>query len=62
MWGSKNKGKMTRVDTLVGEGTCVAGDLNFSGGLHVDGTVRGTVAAESAMASPSAMWTGTPFV
>lgn len=46
MWGSKNKGKMTRVDTLVGEGTCVAGDLSFSGGLHVDGTVRGNIIAE----------------
>jgi len=50
MWGSnsnKGKGKMTKVDTLVGEGTCVAGDVTFSGGLHVDGTVRGNVIAES---------------
>jgi len=47
MWGNKSKGKkMTRVDTLVGEGTCVAGDLTFSGGLHVDGTVRGNIIAE----------------
>ena len=46
MWGNKSKGKMTRVDTLVGEGTCVAGDMTFSGGLHVDGTVRGNIIAE----------------
>ncbi len=48
MWGSnsKGKGKMTKVDTLVGEGTRVAGDVTFSGGLHVDGTVCGNVIAE----------------
>lgn len=46
MWGNKGKSKMTKVDTLVGEGTCVAGDLSFSGGLHVDGTVRGNIIAE----------------
>lgn len=46
MWGNKGKSKMPRVDTLVGEGTCVAGDLSFSGGLHVDGTVRGNIIAE----------------
>jgi cytoskeletal protein CcmA (bactofilin family) len=47
MWGNNgNKRKMTKVDTLVGEGTCVAGDMTFSGGLHVDGIVRGNVIAE----------------
>ena len=46
MWGNNSKRKMTKVDTLVGEGTCVAGDMTFSGGLHVDGTVRGNVIAE----------------
>lgn len=46
MWSSKGKSKMSKVATLVGEGTCVAGDLSFSGGLHVDGTVRGNIIAE----------------
>ncbi len=49
MWGNSNgnnKRKMVKVDTLVGEGTCVAGDITFSGGLHVDGTVRGNIIAE----------------
>jgi len=46
MWGSKSKGKSSRVDTLVGEGTCVAGDVTFNGGLHVDGVVRGNIIAE----------------
>ena len=51
MWGSNNgnsgngKRKMTKVETLVGEGTCIDGDLTFSGGLHVDGTVRGNIIA-----------------
>lgn len=49
MWGnnggSSGKRKMTKVETLVGEGTCVAGDMTFSGGLHVDGTVRGNIIA-----------------
>ena len=49
MWGnngnSNGKRKMTKVETLVGEGTSVAGDITFSGGLHVDGTVRGNVIA-----------------
>jgi cytoskeletal protein CcmA (bactofilin family) len=36
---------MTKVETLVGEGTCVTGDMTFSGGLHVDGTVCGNIIA-----------------
>ena len=46
MWGSNNKRKMAKVETLVGVGTCVAGDMTFSSGLHVDGTVRGNIIAE----------------
>jgi cytoskeletal protein CcmA (bactofilin family) len=49
MWGSNgnsnSKRKTAKVETLVGEGTCVAGDVTFSGGLHVDGTVRGNIVA-----------------
>ena len=49
MWGSNgnsnSKRKTAKVETLVGEGTCVDGDVTFSGGLHVDGTVRGNIVA-----------------
>ena len=48
MWGNNSgskRSKMTKVETLVGEGTSVAGDVTFSGGLHVDGTVRGNILA-----------------
>lgn len=55
MWGNSNSGnnkrKMVKVDTLVGEGTAIAGDISFSGGLHVDGTVRGNIIAEGNDAS-----------
>lgn len=34
-----------RIDTLVGAGTRIIGDVHFSGGLHVDGHVKGNVDA-----------------
>lgn len=35
------------VDTLIGPKTTIVGDLKFSGGLHVDGTIKGSVIAET---------------
>lgn len=46
MWGNARKRKTTRIDTLIGQYTQVTGDVSFSGGLHVDGTIRGNVTAE----------------
>lgn len=45
-----NKGKTTskpqsRVDTLIGVGTRIDGNISFTGGLRVDGQVRGNVSA-----------------
>ncbi len=40
----KNLGS-TRIDTLIGQGTQIKGDLVFSGGLHVDGKIIGDVVA-----------------
>lgn len=47
---NRNKSKPAHIDTLIGAGTRVIGDVQFSGGLHVDGFVKGNVdaAAESA--------------
>ncbi|MCA1799051.1 MAG: polymer-forming cytoskeletal protein [Xanthomonadaceae bacterium] len=45
MWGGKSKRSAARIDTLVGQNTEIVGDLSFSGGLHVDGKVRGNVVA-----------------
>lgn len=32
-----------RIDCLIGAGTTVSGDVTFTGGLRVDGTVRGNI-------------------
>ena len=45
MFGRKNR-RHTVVETLVGPNTKVNGDLNFEGGCHVDGTVKGSVNAD----------------
>jgi len=41
------KHKSVRIDTLVGQHTEIQGDIRFSGGLHVDGTIKGNVIAET---------------
>ena len=47
MWGgSSKKFKSARVDTLVGHNAEVNGDVVYSGGLHVDGKVKGNVVAD----------------
>lgn len=46
MWGNNRKRKTTRIDTLIGQQTEVLGDIKFSGGLHIDGTIKGNVIAE----------------
>lgn len=46
MFGKKKGFKAARIDTLVGQGTRITGDVVFSGGLHVDGTITGNVMAE----------------
>jgi cytoskeletal protein CcmA (bactofilin family) len=43
--GKKGKAVSARVDTIVGQQTRVDGDLTFTGGLHIDGRVRGNVIA-----------------
>jgi cytoskeletal protein CcmA (bactofilin family) len=45
MFGRKQR-RHTVVDTLIGSSTKVSGDLNFEGGCHVDGTVKGNVSAD----------------
>lgn len=45
MFGRKKRHHFV-VDTLVGSNSRVSGDLQFVGGCHVDGTVKGNVAAD----------------
>jgi cytoskeletal protein CcmA (bactofilin family) len=46
MFGVGKKSASGRVDTIIGEGTHLRGDVHFSGGLHVDGKITGNVIAE----------------
>jgi cytoskeletal protein CcmA (bactofilin family) len=45
MFGKKRRNNGV-IQTLIGEGTCVKGDLRFDGGCHIDGVVHGNVIAE----------------
>jgi cytoskeletal protein CcmA (bactofilin family) len=42
--GNRNK-PQNRIDCLIGAGTTIEGNITFSGGLRVDGHVRGNVLA-----------------
>ncbi len=43
MFGSRPSKPQNRIDSLVGAGTVIEGNMAFSGGLRVDGRVRGNV-------------------
>lgn len=46
MFGSKGNNKpQNRIDCLIGAGTTIEGSITFTGGLRVDGRVRGDVIA-----------------
>ncbi|MGB2790847.1 MAG: polymer-forming cytoskeletal protein [Dokdonella sp.] len=46
MFGSDKKGHngMAAITTLIAEGTTIRGDIEFEGGLHLDGEVEGAIA------------------
>lgn len=48
MFGSdkRNNHAMSAITTLVAEGTVIRGDVEFSGGLHMDGAVEGAISAQ----------------
>jgi cytoskeletal protein CcmA (bactofilin family) len=45
MFGKKSSKPLNRIDCLIGAGTVIEGSITFSGGLRVDGQVRGNVMA-----------------
>ena len=47
MFGNRKKIKATKIDSLIGRQTELHGDIRFSGGLHVDGVIKGNVIAEA---------------
>lgn len=44
MFGSKRI-KSSKIDTLINSGVEIAGDVKFTGGLHLEGTIAGNVTA-----------------
>ncbi len=46
MFGNKKRIKTTKIDTLIGRKSEMLGDVRFTGGLHVDGTVKGNIVAD----------------
>jgi cytoskeletal protein CcmA (bactofilin family) len=45
--GKKPKSASTKVDTIIGQQTRIEGNIHFSGGLLIDGQVKGGVIAEA---------------
>ncbi|TAH44455.1 MAG: polymer-forming cytoskeletal family protein [Gammaproteobacteria bacterium] len=47
MFGSDKKGRngMAAITTLIADGTTIRGDIEFEGGLHLDGAIEGAIAA-----------------
>ena len=46
MFGFGKTSNCSRIDTVIGTQTLLEGDIRFSGGLHVDGTIKGNITAE----------------
>jgi cytoskeletal protein CcmA (bactofilin family) len=53
MFSKKHSKPQTQIDSLIGAGTSIDGDLNFTGGLRIDGQVNGNVVA--AQGKPSTL-------
>jgi cytoskeletal protein CcmA (bactofilin family) len=47
----KPKGSSAKVDTIIGQQTRIEGDIHFTGGLHVDGMIKGNIIAEAGSSS-----------
>jgi len=43
--------KQARIDTLIGKGAHIHGDVDFAGGLHLDGSIVGNVRSDRSPAS-----------
>ncbi len=51
MFDKQHSKPQNRIDTLIGAGTRVDGNIHFSGGLRVDGEVNGNIVAVADKAS-----------
>ena len=50
MWGG-NKIRSSKIETLIGQSIEIDGDINFKGGLHLDGKITGNVTSEKGSSS-----------
>ena len=48
---TRDNSKQTRIDTLIGKAAHVHGDIEFAGGLHLDGSIVGNVRSDHAPSS-----------
>ncbi len=47
MLGRSKQRKSAQIDTLVGRNTRVSGDVEFNGGFHIDGYIKGNLQSEA---------------
>lgn len=47
MFKKKHSKPQNRIDTLIGAGTIINGDVHFCGGMRIDGQIDGDVIAEA---------------
>lgn len=45
MWSNSKNGRQHSYETLISNKTKIEGDISFSGGLHIDGHVKGSIFA-----------------
>ncbi len=45
MLGKRKKRRPTKVNSLIGKDSTILGNIEFTGGLHVDGVIKGNVNA-----------------
>jgi len=51
MFGNDKKRRTAKIETLIGQHTVISGDVHFTGGIHVDGTVKGHLTADDGSSS-----------
>jgi cytoskeletal protein CcmA (bactofilin family) len=51
MFRKKASKPQSRIDSLIGAGTVIEGNINFTGGLRVDGEIKGNVVAAAGQPS-----------
>ena len=47
MWGSKKTKHKGPITSLIGRGTKIVGDIDFYGGMHIDGEIYGNITDSS---------------